>query len=138
MGPAKKGVSFSANMGNISDGFFSSGFRVLVWFWTEGVLKIWAKRLTQLMNHGGVCRTAPATLVLLISINKDRERKEKKQCKWWSREFLPGERRVFLQSLNRVLCSPQRIAPFYDGRIFGRTVSKKVLNGFLTDGQKSS
>ena len=33
-------------------------------FGSEGVLKIWRKRLTilnQLMSDGGVCRTAPAT-----------------------------------------------------------------------------
>ena len=41
----------------------------LIRFGSEGILKIWRKRLTQLvdelMNHKGVCRTAPATPGLL-------------------------------------------------------------------------
>ena len=46
------------------------------------------------MNHEGVCRTAPAKPGLLISINKDHERKENNKCKWWNKEVLLGERSV--------------------------------------------
>ena len=40
-------------------------------FWSEGLLKIFSQRITdlmsQLMNHEGVCRTAPTTPGLLIT-----------------------------------------------------------------------
>ena len=39
----------------------------LLWFGCIYVLKVWSKRVTQLMNCNGICRTAPATPGLVIT-----------------------------------------------------------------------
>ena len=73
---------------------------------------------------------------------------EKQKCSHaWCIPSSSKETGLFLcQYICNVFARPKRVAPngsplfmtdgypdFLDGRIFGRTVSKKVLNGFLTD-----